>query len=504
MSPKAASKSRTIDEILADLKGGAPGAAVYLVAGNLVMAQPAAERLAEALAEAAGCAVEVHRRPEKLAVLLDDLRTFSLFAPAKVVLAVDTAVLADRHAVADLLDDAEGVLPVEGDTLNSRERQAASRLLQALRLQRIDPQAGSPEDVLGGLPDEALAGGTAFRKKRNGRGRGKKQIATLREGLAGLLAAARAAELTGWSDAEVAVLQDAVEGGLPENHSLVLAERSVADGHPVVRRLAEAGCLIRVGELEAERRGGGFEGTDLLARELERETGRRIEPPALQELARRTLRQSSGPRGRGSDGGVAPESTARFAAEFRKLAGLVDEGEVIRLPLVQEVIEDRGEQDVWQLLDAIGAGQGAAALGKLQRYFATASDPVAARLSFFALLAGFCRQLVAVRGLMKIHRVPPGERSYPRFKSRFATKLQSELPGGHRNPVAKFHPFRLHRAYLAAGRFDDASIARLSSEVLETELRLKGESDDPDSALGGLVAALASARRSERAPHSAS
>ncbi|MEM7048455.1 MAG: hypothetical protein AAF604_02300 [Acidobacteriota bacterium] len=479
--------SSAVDKVLAAIAAG-DGGAVYLVAGDLVLAEPAAQRVADALAAKAGCEVEIYRRPDRLGDLLDDLRTFSLFAPAKVLLATDTAVLADRHAVADLLDDAEGALPVGSGDLNSRGRQAASRLLQGLRLLGLDPEAGSSQAVLEQVPAQTLAGGTSFRKKRKGRGRGKKQVETFRAGLVELLEAARAGDLKGWSDSEAALLSEAVEGGFPENHSLVLAERSVAAEHPVVSALQERGALVRVGELAGER-GGGWQGLELLAAELERETGRGIDCVALDLLAHRTLRQDTAQRG-----GAAAESTARLAAEYRKLASLAPEGSRITRALVEEVVEDRGEQDVWQLLDAIGAGKAGEALARLQRYFSSASDPIAARLSFFALLAGFCRQLTAIRGLMEAFRVPPGERSYPRFKSRHAPKLQGSLPGGLTNPVAKLHPFRLHRAYLAAGRFDPRAVARLPADVLETELRLKGESDEPDAALGALVARLASAR----------
>jgi hypothetical protein len=122
-----------------------------------------------------------------------------------------------------------------------------------------------------------------------------------------------------------------------------------------------------------------------------------------------------------------------------------------------------------------------------------ADDPMAARLTFFALLAGFCRTLTAVRGLMQLHGVRPGEGNYGRFKSTLEPKLKAPLPGGGKNPVASLHPFRLHRAYLAAGRLPAAALDRLPAWVLDCELQLKGESGEPDTALAHLVARLAGA-----------
>ena len=60
-----------------------------------------------------------------------------------------------------------------------------------------------------------------------------------------------------------------------------------------------------------------------------------------------------------------------------------------------------------------------------------------------------------------------------------------------KSPLAGLHPFRLHRAYLAASGMDEAYLARLPWRVLETELALKGESGDPAAALGELLAEVA-------------
>lgn len=480
--------TRTAEELLRAADSD-PAAPVYLVAGELVLAEPAAERLARKLAEKAGCAVETHRHPAGLGRILDDLRTFSLFASAKVVLAIDTAVLADRHAAADLVDSAAEVLPLSSaETLSQRERTAASRLLQALRLFAVDPAAGPAARALDELPSWALTGGAAFRKSRNGRGRGKRQVEELAAGLVELLEAARAAELSGWSESELASLAGAVEDGLPEGHTLVLAERSAAAEHPIVAALDVRGCVARVEGVESAR-GGGWDGLGPLATELEGQTGSAIARDALGELARRTLRKQSDWK----EKGAAAESTARFAAEYRKLAGLAGPGQSIDRALVERSVADRGEEDSFKILDAIGAGRDGEAIGRLQRLLAAADDPIAARLSFFALLAGYCRRVAATHGVMKLLGVRPGESHYPRFKAKLAPRLQGELPGGTPNPVARENPFALHRAYLAAGRLGGRTAERLPAWLLDTELELKGESGDPDTALAHLVARVAAA-----------
>ena len=490
----------TVEGILDSLDG--PRAAVYLVAGELVLAEPAAERLARGLAEVAGCRLQIHRHPPRLSPLFEDLRTFSLFEPAKVMLAVDTALLADHRAAADLVDQAAEVLPLasespSGDDLGNRERQAASRLVQALRLFGLDPAAGEAGPVIRSLPKWALQGGAAFRRGRSGRGRGKRQVEDLAEGLAALLAAARDAGVQGYAEGEVAELGTLADGGLPDGHCLVLAERSADPGHPVVKALEAAGRVVRLASLEEQKRGGGWAGLDDLAQEMERQTGVAIERGALGELARRTLKGDDDRKSSSADA----DSAGRFSGEYRKLANLAQgraaaggEARITR-ELVAGSVTDRGEEDVFKLLDAVGEGRAGEALSRLDRMLSGSSDPIAERLKFFALLAGFCRTLTAVRGMMQVHGVRPGEGNYGRFKSTLEPRLKAALPGGGNNPLGNMHPYRLHRAYLAAGRLPDDVVLHLPAWVLETEFELKGESGDPDTALTHLVARLAGAKR---------
>ncbi len=458
----------------------------YLVHGDLVVAEPSARRLAEAIAEVIGTEVEMRRRPARLSPILEDLRTLSLFSSGKVTLVVDSAAFADRNAAAALIDEIHGILPLsESAELSGKEREAASRLLQTLRLFDLDPMEGDPEAVVSHLPDWSLAGA----KKKGGqrRSRGKRQIADLRQGLGELLRRARSAELAGWSEHEISQLGDVIHQGLPSNHCLVLAERTIAKDHPLLQSLAQRSAVVSVGQVASENK-GGWQGLDLLAGELQRQTGVEIARDALAELARRTLKQTAG---WGNQQGVQADSTARLAGEYRKLANLAKGGRIDR-SLVEKVVLDRGQEDVWKILDAVGSGRGQEASTRLRRYLSTGEDIMAARFSFFSLLAGFCRQLLAVRGMMRLAKIPGGERNYARFKSQYAPSLQRELSVGGKNPLAGIHPFRLHRAYLAASRMPEKALLGLPWRVLETELFLKGESTDPDAALQNLLIFLAS------------
>jgi DNA polymerase III delta subunit len=469
-----------LTHLIARATSGA-GGPVYLVTGDRVLAEPAAERLASAVAEKAGCPVETHRRPPRLAPILGDLRTFALFAPAKVVLAVETGALADRSAAATFLDDAAEALPLgerAGGDLSQAERRAAVRLLQAIRLFDLDPYQGEPAAVLSQLPDWAFSGASGRRTR--------KKAEEIRTGLADLLAGARRAEVQGFGQEEVSDLAAVVRDGLPEGHVLVLAESAAAAGHPIVEALESRKAVLRLAKVESDRE--GWKGLSELAAELARQTGMGIDRPALEALARRTLRGGSG-------WGTSPaesDSTARLAGEYRKLANLAQglgRGR-ITVELVEDAVEDRGQEDVFKVLDAVGEGRGGEALDRLTRYLASAPDQVAARLSFFGLFAGFCRNLTAVSGMMRAVGVRAGERNYGRFKSSHAPRLQGDL-GGVKSPLAGLHPFRLHRAYLAASSMDEGYLARLPWRVLETELALKGESGDPAAALGELIAEVA-------------
>jgi hypothetical protein len=466
---------------------------VYLVVGDLVLAEPAATRLSEALGRALGATPDSHRRPARLVPVLEDLRTFSLFAPAKVSLVIDAALFADRSVAAELLADALEAAPPSGGDLSVKERQAAARLLQALRLFGVDPYEGDAAEAIGRLPDAAF--------QSSGGGKKRKIDAAQRESLAALLRAAREAELAGWGESDVAELARLVQTGLPKGHALVLVERAAAGEHPVVATLAEQGAVFRVGEVSSER-GGGFSGLDRLATELERQTGVAIARDALDELSRRTLRTAA----RSDE--VDADSTTRFAGEYRKLAELAlseapgDRPRRIERRMVEDAVEDRGDEDVWKLLDALAEGKGGVALSGVERMLRNADDPMAARLSFFSLLSSFCRQMMVVGGMIDLHSQPRGVAQYNRFKDQIAPRLQGPLPGPRDNPIARLHPFRLHRVYLAASRAPREFLNVLPAKLLDLELQLKGEASDPQAALalwiGELQQALGPARAGAR------
>ncbi|HXT51650.1 MAG TPA: hypothetical protein VN811_11440, partial [Thermoanaerobaculia bacterium] len=385
------------------------------------------------------------------------------------------AVLADRSAALELLADALAVAPPGGDSLSAKEREGASRLMQALHVFGVDPGAGDAAAAISSLPDWALAG-------KRGAKLAKKEAEGRRETLVPLLEAARRDGLTGLGEAALAQLGELLRRGLPAGHALVLAERSVAADHPLIAQLRERGAFLAVGEVSAGR--DGFSGVDAVAAQLESEMGVGIRRDALAELARRTLRQED--RG----GGVAAESTARLAAEYRKLADLSG-GATIEVASVREAVEDRGEEDTFQLLDALAEGRGAEVLTRLDRMISGSDDPGRTRLAFFSMLASFCRQLVAVRGVLDRLNLSPGERNYNRFKDRVAPALGGHLPEGLANPLAGIHPFRLYRVYLAAGRLPLPVLLALPMRVLDTEMALKGEGTDPQAALAALIAEVA-------------
>jgi hypothetical protein len=461
---------------------------LYLVAGDRIVSEPAAIRLGQALANQVDCEVDVIRRPESLIPALQDLRTFALFAAGKVTVVIESAVLADAATAPSLVDEAIEVVPLASadDTLGARERRAAACLLQALRLFQLDPYAGAAAEVMEQLPAMALEGGVSFRKKSRRRRSGK-LVEKARVDLAVLLEAARGAEIQGLGEGEEELLAEILRDGLPGGHFLVLGESAWAKEHPIVTGLEARTAVVEVGQVSAGRN-ASWQGLDAVCRELERETGTGIDRQALAELARRTLRKRAGSRG--PDGAVDSESTARFAAEYRKLANLGG-GKKITLALVRETTRDRGDEDIWGLLDAIGEGRADKAMVGISRLLRGADDVVGTRLSILSLLAGFCRQLVAVGGMVKAAGVANAERSYPRFKAKIAPALQADLPHGRKNPLAGLHPYRLHRVYLAASGAPVGSLRRLQGQVLEAERRLKGDSVVPEAALVALVADLA-------------
>jgi len=444
---------------------------VHLIVGNLTLAEPKARQLAETLAK--GDPYTLARHKESLASVLDDLETFSLFGEAKVVIAFETALLADRSAASGLVDSALDDPVVDPTSpLTSRQRWCATRLYSVLNLFAIDPFAGSASELIADLPDEILKGAS---------GRlGAARVAERREQLTRLLQAAREQEVAAHAEAVVERLATAMELGFPPGHHLILIESTVDATHPLAVRLKDRGAAIGVGEVTAQRQ-GGWQGADRLAATLAEETGTKAEPAATKELAERTLKRKA----RDRSGVVDAASAARFAAEYRKLATLVD-GD-IAVADVRRVVTDRGDQDVFQIMDAVGAGRSGEALHKFSRYLDAATDPEAARLGFFAQLAEFCRHLAWIEARLAETGAQRGMTNYPQFKQRLAPVIAAEndVDGLH-----KIHPFRLHKAYLAASRLPSGCGAGLPEKVLVAERRIKGDSRSPNLAVDVLLADL--------------
>ncbi len=457
---------------------------LYLVTGDRVVAEPAALEIAQAAAGRFGCEVETVRHPASLDTVLADLRTLSLFAPGKVVLVVDSHLFADDRAIAELIDEAARAVPIaSGDDLSDDERRAAGRLLHALRLADVDPDLGSAEEAIGRLPADAFTGGSTYRGRNRNRGRGKRQAADLQSRLVELLDRARQLELVGWADTDVAELAELLRGGLPPQHLLVMAERTAARDHPLVAALRERDALVALEAVEQDRK-GRWHGLDGLVERLTAETGVAIDRPAVAELVRRTLQKNDYRKG----GGTREASTERFAGEYRKLASLSG-GATIDRRLVETAVDDRGDESVWDVLDAIGEGKAADALQRIDRLLAAADVVDGERLSCFFRIADFALTLTTVAGCAREAGVPRGERNYNRFKQSLfprLTALDSAPPS-----LVRLHPFRAHRAYLAASRLPARLLAELPARVLATEVALKGGSSRPDVALTAFVTTLA-------------
>lgn len=481
---------RAARPVLAAIRSGSPPP-VVLVAGDLVLAEPVGEAIGSALEQrltaAAGGDLAIVRRPEDPGRLFDDLSTYAMFGGGKVRVAIDTGLLAGAGHVAELIAEARGAAVAAGGELTGKARSAALSLLRALRLQGVDPFGASPEEVLASLPDALLSGGR----------RSAKAAASAREELAPLLAGAAASGLVGRGEGAEERLAALLAGGLPRDHHLVLVERTVDRAHPLLEAIRGSGALVEVASVESGR-DGAWSGLAELAAELEQQTRVGIDPDALDELARRTLR----PADRRSAEGARSDTTSRFAAEYRKLATLAGAGR-IRRQAVAANTSDRGEEDVWKILDAIADGRPSEALGRLRRRLEAAPDRMAERLTILSLLSSFCRQLIALRGALDLLGVASVDRAYSRFRDQQAPRLQGELPGVAHNPLRGLHPFRLHRAALAAANLDRSRAAALPWRLLEVELALKGESGTPEIALSSFVAELAAPRAAaggQRAP----
>ena len=100
-------------------------------------------------------------------------------------------------------------------------------------------------------------------------------------------------------------------------------------------------------------------------------------------------------------------------------------------------------------------------LFRIRRWLDGADNEIEARLYLFGQIASFCQRLSAISGILESTGLPSRERNYNRFKSQVAPKLKQGIPGSGVSPLARLHEFPLHRAYLAASRYDPRRLRRL-------------------------------------------
>ncbi len=348
------------------------------------------------------------------------------------------------------------MLPVDGGAASSPARRATPRLrlLQILRLYDLDPAAGAPERALGRrFPDGLLSDGkgegcrrgaappTRAAPRRGGRG-GPARHGRER-GLAGRRPAARrpAAAATSWSWSR-AQSPTGIRWSKRSSGAAVLeAGRS---------RLGEGSGAYRGPRRRSPTSSSARPGSRL-----------RTDAASRARAAHAAAARIGIGRGRGS---VDADSTARFSAEYRKLASLVRRREASTS--LDRARQRRGSRRGGGLADPRRARRRARrdeALAKIRRRVAGAEDPLAERLYVL-------RPPLRIRAA---GRWPWRERSRQRalgaarasfetFKNRVAPALQKALTEAGLGALAKLHPFRLHKAYLAAARFPAERLSHAS------------------------------------------
>ena len=159
---------------------------------------------------------------------------------------------------------------------------------------------------------------------------------------------------------------------------------------------------------------------------------------------------------------------------------------------VEESVVDRGEQDVWDVFNAMEGGKPGAALAAFRRYLDSAADEQGERFRFLSLLAGRCQQLAAIHGLAMAHSLPEAG-NYNGFKARVLPKLMAAWPGAVRKP-GPWPLFHMYKAAMARRSPEAVSaMSELPWKVLEAEIRLRGGSGEGTAALEALVLAVAGA-----------
>jgi len=249
--------------------------------------------------------------------------------------------------------------------------------------------------------------------------------------------------------------------GAGADSAVLVVETEFADRRSrCFQELARRGVLVDLAVDERDKKAGLRRARDLVTGWV-REAGRGIQPRAVEML----LEQ------------VGQTDLFALRTEIDKLTALVAEGCTITREDVEGSVARRRREEMYQLTEALGAGDLHGCLDALDQLTGQGIHP----LALLQTLANFFRRVLLLKAALDHLGGPRSARGigYQAFQREVLPGMKAYWGSPLPEVFKGAHPYGLFKTTLQAGRFDTAHVLDLLASFAEMDFRLKGGRTEP-------------------------
>ncbi|MFA6956774.1 MAG: hypothetical protein WC538_12975 [Thermoanaerobaculia bacterium] len=397
------------------------------------------------LAKNPALAVQNFGEVTDLTVVIDDYRTFSLFAQPRLLVVPEVNAFISRK---ELLGTYEKAVADWKSAKTDRKRDSSlAKLLHTLGLAGLDTD----------MTDGEIA-----------RGLGVEPSQTLSDMLAVAKAGGKRAS-RGESDA--ALLAEAANNGGAPNTVLLMRTGAMPDASATIDAIDRAGAVV-VCDLSRDK---VLTVLERAIREVEEESGSTFDDAAVNAMRQRL----------GIDRMLADKFSKEipdirnFVSEATRLATYAGEGKRVTTAIVNQQIAEVAGGARFEFASLVTEGKAVEAVAKLRDLVAQSrrddpAIPVEVAVGRFIFpLADELRQMLAIQSFCRQRNMDTKRGvPYPMFKDQLADAINSYLV---ENGIAKqrAHPFPLHKRFEASRRYREQQLVDALAELARLEVSRK-------------------------------
>ncbi len=255
----------------------------------------------------------------------------------------------------------------------------------------------------------------------------------------------------------------------PSRCVLVVRSETADRNSPLFKMLKEKGALIDL-ELKGSDRRGRLEAARSFARKRLSEAGKALAPGALDLLV-----------------GRAGTDLVALEAELDKLVAAAGDRRTIGPGDVEELVARHRDRELYELTEAINAGDPRASVSRLRSLLGQGYHP----LAILQVLGLHLQRLLLVKDAAAHAPRAGAAAAYGVFRDVLLPALRSYWGEPLPPAVKGVHPYQLYKVFQVEGTFRNDFLTDRLLDLVHVDLDLKGGSKAPEVVLESLVIRLA-------------